>query len=193
MVSLETYLQTIPDVRRAQGKRYPLDGMLMFFILCILSGRSGYREMERYGKQHDAILRELLHLKHGTPSNVSIRTIIQTLDWEAAQAAFNQWMLAVIEERSKNEPADADSSPLSRVLAFDGKALRATLRDYGKTYQNFVCFLHGFLAESGILLHVHEYQNGHQSEQIELQTVLNALNLKGYILTLDALHTQKKR
>lgn len=174
MVSLQAYLQTIPDVRRPQGVRYKLDAMLMFFILCILSGRSKYREMECYGKKHDAALRELLDLKHGTPSNVSIREIIQTLDWEAAQRAFNQWMLAVIQECSEHGSTDAssDATLLSRAVAFDGKSLRATLKDYDKKYQNFVCFLHGFLVESGLLLHMHEYQNGHQSEQSELQAIL---------------------
>jgi hypothetical protein len=193
MVALQTYLQGIPDVRRTQGQRYKLEAMVMFFIICILSGRTKYREMERYGKRHEEMFRELLGLKHGTPSNVSIRAIIRTLNWKAAQEAFNTWMFAVMAERSQDEANDDQASLLARVINFDGKSLRATLEDYDKEYQNFVCFLHGFLAQSGILVHVHEYQNGHQSEQKELQILLESFRLKGYIFTLDALHTQKKR
>lgn len=66
------------------------------------------------------------------------------------------------------------------------------MQGYNDEHQNFVCFLHGFLAQSGIIAVIQEYQNGHTSEQHVLQEVLTTLKLKGYILTLDALHTQKK-
>jgi hypothetical protein len=33
MASLQTYFQAIPDVRRKQGIRYPLDAMLIITVL----------------------------------------------------------------------------------------------------------------------------------------------------------------
>ena len=36
-------LKAIPDPRRAQGKRYPLDYLLLFTVLALLSGARSYR------------------------------------------------------------------------------------------------------------------------------------------------------
>ncbi len=179
------YLRRIPDVRRKQGIRYNLDALLTIFILSIMSGRCKYREIERFAKQHEEFFTELLGLKHGVPSNVSIREVIRTLDWQALQTQCNAWALASLPETDNNDI-------LARVLCFDGKALRATLSDYESAYQDFVCFLHGFVAATGIIVHAQEYQNGHKSELQVMQDVIQSLTVRGYIITIDALHCQKK-
>lgn len=196
MPSLQAYFQNIPDVRRKRGIRYPLDAMLMITVLSMMSGGSKYREIERFAANNKDVLCELLGLKHGVPSNVSIRHVLRTVNWSSLQEQFNTWIMERLPSLADASSADASASEetiLHRILAFDGKSLRATLQGYSTEHQNFVCFLHGFLAESGIIAVIQEYQNGHGSEQKVLQEVLATLKLKGYILTLDALHTQKKR
>lgn len=196
MTSLQTYFQAIPDSRRKQGLRYPLDAMLMMTVLAMMSGRFKYREIERFARNNKDMLCDLLGLKHGVPSNVSIRQVLRTLNWQSLQEQFNAWILDhLASEASANDSsagAASEEALLGRILAFDGKSLRATIEGYDNEHQNFICFLHGFLAQSGIIAVIQEYQNGHKSEQHVLQEVITTLNLKGYILTLDALHTQKK-
>jgi hypothetical protein len=187
MASLQTYFQAIPDVRRKQGIRYPLDAMLVITVLAMMSGCFKYREIERFAKNNSTVLCELLGLKHGVPSNVSIRQVLRTLNWQSLQEQFNAWMV----EHLQAQASTSVETILARILAFDGKSLRATMEGYDSAHQNFVCFLHGFLAESGIIAVIQEYQNGHTSEQHVLQEVLNTLTFKGYILTVDALHTKK--
>jgi DDE_Tnp_1-associated len=194
MTSLQTYFRAIPDIRRKQGIRYPLDAMLMITVLAMMSGRFKYREIERFAKNNKATLCELLGLNHGVPSNVSIREVLRTLNWKSLQEQFHAWILERLSVSSEavSKAASAETI-LARIMAFDGKSIRATMENYADEQQNFVCFLHGFLAESGIIAVIQEYQNGHTSEQHVLQEVISTLKFKGYILTLDALHTQKKR
>jgi hypothetical protein len=114
------------------------------------------------------------------------------------QTQFNAWIFECLPDPLSAPSHDSSSESVSaetilaRILNFDGKSLRATMQGYNDGHQNFVCFLHGFLAQSGIIAVIQEYQNGHTSEQHVLQEVLTTLKLKGSILTLDALHTQKK-
>lgn len=129
MTSLQTYFQAIPDVRRKQGLRYPLDAMLMITVLAMMSGRFKYREIERFAINNKEILCELLGLKHGVPSNVSIREVLRTLNWTSLQTQFNAWIferlpdpLSAPSHDSSSESASAETI-LARILNFDGKSL----------------------------------------------------------------------
>ncbi len=50
------------------------------------------------------------------------------LDFEELTEAFNHWASSQEEEREGKEP---------RHLAIDGKAIKASVKDYDKSYQNF--------------------------------------------------------
>ncbi len=45
---LPTFLAAIPDHRRAQGRRYRLEHVLLFSILAILSDATSYRKIQRF-------------------------------------------------------------------------------------------------------------------------------------------------
>lgn len=185
-MSLLEHFALIPDFRRKQGKRYNLAAMLTVITLAMMSGRSKYREIERFGKRHAEYLSNLLGFKHGLPSNVTIREILRRVDYAALQEQFNLWAGSIL------TPC-VQQSIAKRLVALDGKALRATVKDYSGSGQNFVYFLHAFAAEAGLILHAERYENGHQSEQVLLQELVGRLEQGGYLLTMDAVHAQKKR
>lgn len=45
---LPSYLAAIPDHRRAQGRLYGLEHLLLFSILVILSAATSYRKIQRF-------------------------------------------------------------------------------------------------------------------------------------------------
>jgi len=45
---LLTFLATIPDHRRPQGRFYGLEHLLLFSILAILSNATSYRKIQRF-------------------------------------------------------------------------------------------------------------------------------------------------
>lgn len=183
-MSLLEHFALIPDFRRNQGKRYDLAAMLTLITLAMMSGRSKYREIERFGKRHAEYLTDILGLKHGVPSNVTIREILRRVDFGALQRQFNLWA-------SENLSPGQGESLSERLVALDGKALRATVKDYSQSGQDFVCFLHAFAAERNLLLHAERYENGHQSELALLQEMVERLRGCGCLLTMDAVHAQK--
>jgi len=53
-------LEDIPDPRRAQGKRYPLDYLLLFTVLALLSGARSYRGIITFLEQRRGLLNDHL-------------------------------------------------------------------------------------------------------------------------------------
>jgi len=58
--SLSWALEDIPDPRRAQGKRYPLDYLLLFTVLALLSGARSYRGIITFLEQRRGLLNDHL-------------------------------------------------------------------------------------------------------------------------------------
>lgn len=80
----------------------------------------------------------------------------------------------------------------SEWLAVDGKSIKGTVSDYASQYQNFVSIVSIFSAKQGMVLSLDKLDNKHTSEITTVQTLLKALDLEGVVLSLDALHCQKK-
>jgi DDE_Tnp_1-associated len=185
-MNLLEHLSCVQDKRRKQGVRYRLDVVLSIYLLALMSACVSTRSVARFAKNHAEELGQLFDLPHGVPSHVTLQEILTHLDVASLQSAFNRWASTLFSIEEQN-------TIKQRVLACDGKALRATLKDYSKEHQDFVCFVHVFAAEAGIIVHAEEYKNGHKSEIAVLQDVLEHLSVRGAIFTMDALHTQKKR
>ena len=179
---LISYLQRIPDVRSDLGKRYRLDDMLIMIILGMMSGRYGYRELGTFVKANRAELVDLLSLKrNAVPSFVTIRTLMNGLDFAALLECFHLWAA----ERLEISPGD--------LFSVDGKALASTVDDAHGARQRFQCFLSLYNQRYGVVQSLQCYQHGHDSEIPTLQQMIAALDLRGVTLSVDALHCQKKQ
>ena len=111
-------LQDVSDPRRRQGQRYPLAYLLLFTVLALLSGARSYRGVITFLDQRRN------HLNHhfGTalkraPSVNTLRTVLQSLDGEALEAAFRRHAAALSPHTVAKIPTH---------VALDGKALRGS-------------------------------------------------------------------
>ena len=75
----------------------------------------------------------------------------------------------------------------------DGKSLKNTVSDCYGQQQNFVMMVSAFSHARGEILGVKVMENKKQSEIVAVQDLLELLDLKGVVFTMDALHCQKKR
>ena len=180
--TLVEYLQSVPDFRSDLGKRYRLDHLLLMIIFGMMSGCYGYRELGTFVKANRSEFVKLLGLKrNAVPSHVTIRTVLQGIDFSALNQRFSQWA-------AEHLSIDADD-----LFSIDGKALASTISDYASAKQNFICFLSLFSQRQGAVLSLRRYHNGHTSEIPTLREMIEALDLTGVTLSLDALHCQKKQ
>lgn len=105
-------LQTLPDVRRGQGKVHPLDGMLALAVCALLCGCRSLYAMSQWGRECEPAIRLALGLRSERgPSVATLHRAFRRLDHVAFERVLGQWFAA-----QGLEPDEA--------LALDGKTLR---------------------------------------------------------------------
>lgn len=180
-VSLINTLQQVEDFRNARGKRYPLWVVLLLVILGMMSQCQGYLSLEAFAQRHKHALIAALGLSvKRLPSDSTFRLVLQQLDYARLLEVFNQWA----QQHTKVEAGSA--------LSIDGKAIAGTLVDHKATQQNFMSLVSLYCQQQGVVLSAQAFENQHQSELEVVQQLLRALHIEGNIITLDALHAQKK-
>ena len=182
-MTLLEHLRAVPDPRRTQGRRYPLDLMLAATIMAMMTGHSGYRAIARFMKHNAQALRQSLAWPRKTmPSNVTVRAVLQSLDFDALAAVFCAWA--------------AERLPEDEILALDGKAIGSTYSGHGSAAQNFAALVSAYGVRSGLVVSASAYQNGASGESEAARELIaalaSALDLTGVTVTLDALHCSKK-
>ena len=83
--------QRISDPRRAEGKLYKLQHVLLFSILAVVTGGNSYRSIVTFIKVHRRRLNAAfgLHWRRA-PAHTSIRYILQGLEPQAVEQIFRQ-------------------------------------------------------------------------------------------------------
>ncbi|HEX8529196.1 MAG TPA: hypothetical protein VF646_04210 [Cytophagales bacterium] len=66
------------------------------------------------------------------------------------------------------------------------------MRDYSESYQDFVALVQVYAHQSGLVVDQQAFHNGQQGEAHIVRELIAKLDLKGALLTMDALHCQKK-
>lgn len=110
--SLWEALASVPDHRRAEGKRYPLAGLLMIAIAAFLSGRRDQLGIVRWGRKLKPEALETLGIRRGRVPAPSVWCeMVKGLDLEALERALGRWVQG---------ETSADH------IAIDGKRLRGS-------------------------------------------------------------------
>ena len=177
-------LSTIPDPRRAQGRKWRLGPVLLATILAVLSGANSYRKVHGF---IEARL-DLLNAAFGfgwkaAPAYSSVRTILHGLDAEDVERAFRAHAAALIPPGT-----DEDDVEQADVVAIDGKTLRHSFDAFSDRKAAHV--LSAFATGDALILG-HLEMDKKSNEIPAAQALIEALELKGKLLTLDAMHCQK--
>jgi hypothetical protein len=132
--------------------------------------------------RHQAVLLELMGLRQRRlPSYSTLRRVMVWIDFRTFAQAFNGWAKATFAPQRDEQ------------LATDGKGIKASVKDYDRSYQDFISVVSAFSVEQGLVVGLEAMSNGQQSEIVTVQTLLEALGLQDVCFTMDALHTQKKQ
>jgi len=179
MKDLYSVFEEMPDNRRAQGIRFPMPTMLTMIVVGYIGGNYSGKSLARYFKNNEREFIKTFGLLHGVPGSTKINTFLKELDFEILTSKFNNWLSQFTDRKS--------------WVAIDGKALRHTVTDCHSSKQNFLTLVGAFVQSTGITLSYKSHENGKSGEPKSAREIIEAMNGKGYILTLDAAHCQKKR
>ena len=184
MRSFERFLSllaTIPDPRRAEGKRYQLPHVLLFSILAIVSGANSYRGVRTFIMVHRQRLNKAFKLRwKRPPSYTALRYILQGLSATDVEKVFR--------EHAANLNLDVAGST-ARIIAFDGKTLKGSFDNFNDIKAKQV--LSAFAVDTALVL-AHIEIDEKSNEIPAVQKLLEELDVAGHIVTCDAMHCQKK-
>jgi DDE_Tnp_1-associated len=179
--SLLSLLADIEDPRRAEGKLYRLPHVVLFAILAIVAGANSYRTVHSFIDIHLARLRDAFGLKwRRPPAYTTIRGILRQLDAASVEAVFRR------HAASLNAAAKASGQ---RHVAIDGKTLRRSFDNFHDRRAAHI--LSAFASDTALVL-AHLECDEKSNEIPAVQSLLGTLGLTGAVVTVDAMHCQKK-
>jgi len=189
--SLYEALQDLADPRRDQGKRYSLALVLCLIILAKLAGQTTLSGATEWVRHRRMVLVERFGLTRSTmPCQMTYCNVLALVDgthFDALLSAFfARWEA---HSRCGDEPSRLqapEGKADHRHLAIDGKALRATNKTAHPVHQ-----LSCYEVSTGRVLWHCNVQEKH-NEISELKPLLTTETVKGRILSLDAMHTQRE-
>lgn len=180
--ALYDYLSQVPDPRDPRGVRHPLPALLAQVSCALLCGARSLTAVANWGRDYAGPLQTTLgYTRPRTPCCATFHTVLQDLDWSALEAQLRAWALAVegcLGATPRAAPEEA--------LALDGKTLRGALKMGAEVTALVTALGHRF----GLTVGAVEVENG--DEIAAVQALLARLCLGGKVVTVDALHTQRK-
>ncbi|WP_316782178.1 ISAs1 family transposase [Streptomyces sasae] len=177
--SLAETLSRIPDPRRVRGRRYHLGSLLALCLVAVLGGARSLATIARFAADTDSSLREQLGLASSTPNASTVGRLLARLDGDALDDAVGAWLA-----RYAADPVDEPGETLIG-LAVDGKTVRGSRTD-GMAVHLLAAALHGCQTV------IAQRQVAAKSNEIPaFAPLLDRLDLRGVVVTADAMHTQR--
>lgn len=166
----------IPDPRRGNAIRYDLTEILIIAILAIVSGMQSFTEIEMFGLERHEWLQTFLTLKNGIPSHDTFGDVFAAIDPAIISASFAKWVETIRQKIS------------GEIVAVDGKTICAS-RDVPKK-KKAIHMVSAWAASNRLVLG--QTATAEKSNEITaIPQLLEMLMLKGCIVTIDAMGTQK--
>jgi hypothetical protein len=177
-----TFLAAIPDPRRAEGKRYEQRYVLLFSILAIVTGANSYRGIRTFIQVHRRRLNKAFGLRwKKPPAHTSIRAILLGLEEASVEQVFRV-------HAAELNAACLSAAPC-RMVALDGKVLRGSFDNFHDSKAKQI--LSAFAVDTSLVL-AHIEIDEKSNEIPAAQKLLEELDVAGCLVTLDAMHCQKK-
>ncbi len=89
---LLSHFGSLEDPRSEVNRRHPLKSVIMITIMAMLAGAGGPTAIALWASNKEEWLSQILPLPHGVPKKDVYRRVLMTVNPQAFQACFNQWL-----------------------------------------------------------------------------------------------------
>src|ERR1017187_835261 len=176
------HFEELEDPRSTVNRRHPLVSVVVIALMAVLAGADGPTGIAKWAAFKEEFLLETLDLPNGIPRKDVFRRVLVLLKPNAFQACFANWLQSL---RATAAEATGVDKP---IFAIDGKTSRRS-HDRGKG----LGALHSvsiWASEFGLSLG--QVACAEKSNEITaIPELLRLVDIKGTIITIDAMGTQK--
>jgi len=171
------FFAKLTDPRVERTRRHTLLDIIILAVCATLGNANGWADIERFGKAKFDFFRTFLELPNGIPSHDTFGRVFARLDPAALMACIQQWL-------------DALGTALAHEhVAIDGKTLRGSFDTAaGKNPLHLVSAwaCHARLTLGQLVV------DAKSNEITAIPLLVELLDLKGCIVTIDAMGCQKE-
>ena len=171
-----SYFSKMKDPRVERTKLHKLEDIVFIAIASVLSGVQSWNEMEMYGNTKMSWLETFLDLSNGIPTHDTFNRFFSALDPDEFEACFLDWVTSIC-NMNKGE-----------IVSIDGKTMRGSRNQDCKSATHIV----SAWADKNELILGQVKVDEKSNEITAIPMLLNALLLKGCVVTIDAMGCQKK-
>jgi predicted transposase YbfD/YdcC len=176
------HFEELEDPRSTINLQHPLVSVVVIALMAVLAGASGPTAIAKWAALKEEFLLKALDLPNGIPRKDVFRRVLMALKPALFQACFANWLQAL---RATAAAATGVEQP---ILAVDGKtARRSHDRSKGLGALHSVSV---WASEFGLSLG--QVACAEKSNEITaIPELLRLVNIKGAIVTIDAMGTQR--
>ena len=175
--SLIEQFKNVIDPRINRTKLHKLIDIIVIAICAVVGGSDGFDEIEVFAKVHEQWFRKFLELPNGIPSHDTFARVFARINPKEFRISFAKWAKLI---------AGAFATD---VIAIDGQTMRGARRTGEKKSS-----IHMVSAwATGLRLVLAQTKVAEKSNEITaIPEVLRLLDIKGCIITMDAMGCQQK-
>lgn len=176
-IGIGSHFLELVDPRIDRTKRHLLIDIVVLSICAVIAGAEGWEDIEAFGKDKHDWLKKFLRLPNGIPSHDTISRVFRRLKPGEFDRCFASWTQSLHQEMSLTH------------IAIDGKTLR---RSFDRaTAKNTLHMVSGWSSENHLVLG--QVATDDKSNEITaIPELLKLLDVRGAIVTIDAMGCQKK-
>ncbi len=176
------FLRSIPDPRIDRCKKYSLESVLFITLVGMICGADSAREIEEFGDANESWIKIYVEIPSGIPSHDTLSRIFKVIDKNIFCETFTRWTQSLQQRTEEGEDRE------KKVIAIDGKTLCGSI---GSNLKGMAHMLHAWSVENGLCIGQQAVKD--KSNEISAMVpLLKILDLKGCIVTADAIHSQKE-
>lgn len=177
MSALCQHFALLPDPRVARTRRHALIDIVTIALCAMVCGADSFVEMAQWGRAKKDWLKERLELAHGIPSHDTFARVFARLDPTAFSLCFSSFMQTLQKETN------------GQVITLDGKPRRHSFNT--ATGSKAIHLISAWASQSRLVLA--QVKVDDKSNEISaLPELLKLLDIKGCIVTIDAMGCQKE-
>ena len=176
MNELLEWLEYIEDVRQERKVKHKLKDIIVIVLFATLANVDDWVEMEYFAHYNEEYLKRYIKLENGIPSHDTLCRVFGMLQPEILQQLYKKWQ----ELLNRNE-----GEALKKIICIDGKTMRGNRSKESKANH----IVTAWSKEGGFSLG-QKVVDEKSNEITAIPELLEKINIKGQVVTIDAMGTQ---
>ena len=176
-LSIVEHFSILKDPRLDRKKLHSLEEIMVLAICGVLGGADDWVGIEAFGKEKYDWFKGFLKLPHGIPSHDTFGRVFSLLSPDEFQSCFLSWIHSVV------QISDGEIVPI------DGKTLR---RSHDNSSNKSAIHMVGAWASANRVVLGQVKTDSKSNEITAIPRLLQVLEIKGCIVTIDAMGCQTK-